>query len=182
MKKKQWLILVLVLAVLAQTACIPQVTTPAGDSCPTATADLKLLTNAEDGYCLLYPAAYSTDIPHFIVIDPVTGPGDVPGEAWVNVNVVPSAGRTAAQVADENIAALGEGFNITKTDIVVDGVSGVVVDGMPGQDSNRQMLIVNNDKLYTFTFAPWYPNTGDPTPLENLYATIAQTLHFLPAD
>ena len=36
--------------VLAQAACAPS-----ANVCPTATADTKLLTNAQDGYCLLYP-------------------------------------------------------------------------------------------------------------------------------
>jgi hypothetical protein len=180
MNKKQWPILIVALALLAQ-ACTPQVTsTSSSDPCPEPTADMKLLLNTEDGYCLLHPAAYSTDIPRFIVINPIQAPGDVPGEAWVNINVIPAEGRTAGQVADESIAALGSGFNITKTDVDVNGVAGVVVDGMPGVDSNRQLLLVNNDKLYTFTFSPWYPDPGDPTPLEKLYATIVQTLHFLP--
>jgi hypothetical protein len=83
-------------------------------------------------------------------------------------------------VADEGIATLGAGFNITKTDIIVDGVAGVVVDGMPGRDSNRLLLIVHNDKLYTFTFEPWAPSAGTIAPLEQLYETIVRSLHFIP--
>jgi hypothetical protein len=180
MKTKRSLGLALLLILVMQAACTPQASpTRPAEACPTATADLKLLTDAQAGYCLLYPAAYSTDISNLIVINPVQDPGDVPGEAWVYVNVVPAEGRTTAQVADEAITALVGDFNITKTDIVVDGASGVVVDGMPGQDSNRQLLIVHNDKLYVFTFQPWYPSADGSTPLEGLYTTIVQTLHFL---
>ena len=182
MIKKQWLTLILLLTMLIQAACTAAVATPtdSAEACPEATADLKLLTNTEDGYCLLYPADYSTNLPHFIVINPITAPGDMPGDAWVFISMEPAAGRTAVQVADAAIEAVGPGFNITKSDILIDGAQAVVVDGLPGQDSNRMVFIVSNDKLYTLTFAPWYPNANDPTPLENLYTTVVQTLHFLP--
>ncbi len=185
MIKKQWLLLILMLTILVQTACNiiapanPSQPTSSADVCPTATADLKLLTNTESGYCLLYPAEYSTDVANFIVINPTTGGGDMLGDAWVNINVTDAQGQTAAQVADAASAGFGEGFNITKTDIEVDGAQGVVVDGLPGQDSNRLVFIVSNGRLYQLTFEPWYPNTNSPTPLENLYTTITQTLHFL---
>ena len=179
MKKKQWLILILTLATLALSACAAP-TKSSEDACPTPTNDLKLLTNAEDGYCLLYPAAYSTDLPRYIVINPINSPGDIPGDAWVSIYAEAAAGRTAAQVADAEIAAVGEGFNITRTDIVVDGAQGVMVDGLPGQDSNRQVFIVNNAKLYRIMFAPWTPNIDAYPQLEELYKTVIQTLHFLP--
>ena len=187
MLRKQYLSIVLLL-MLIQTACASTTATPAPtstevkpvDECPAATAELKLLKNTEAGYCLLYPAEYSTDLQNFIVINPVTGPGDIPGEAWVFIQVEAANGRTAAQVAETAIAPLGDGFNITKSELLIDGAQAVVVDGLPRQDSNRMVFIVSNDKLYALTFAPWYPNANDPTPLENLYTTIIQTLHFLP--
>lgn len=150
------------------------------DECPGATAELKLLKNTDAGYCLPYPADYSADNPGLIVINPISQPGDMPGEAWVLIQVEAANGRTPTQVADAAIAPFGTGFNITKSDILIDSAQGVVVDGLPGQDSNRMVFIVSNDRLYTLTFAPWYPNANDPTPLENLYTTIVPTLHFLP--
>jgi hypothetical protein len=184
MRKKQWLLLILMLTMLVQTACniAPANSadpTTSADVCPTATADLKLLANAEAGYCLLYPAEYSADMANFIVINPITGFGDMPGDAWVNITVTDAQGQTAAQVADAASAGFGEGFNITKTAIEVDGAQGVVVDGLPGQDSNRQVFIVRNDKLYQIVFEPWYPNASAPTLLEDLYKTIIETLHFM---
>jgi hypothetical protein len=151
------------------------------DECPVATAELKLLKNAEAGYCFLHPAHYSADIPGFIVINPISQPGDVPGEAWVFIQVDAANGRTAAQAADAAIAPFGTGFNITKNDILINGAQAVVVDGLPGQDSNRMVFVVSNDRLYILTFEPWYPNASDPTLLESLYSTIVQMLHFLPS-
>ncbi len=191
MKTTQKLILGMLVVLLAQAACmIPGMAAPENvppqaptleDTCPIPTAETKLLTNAEEGYCLLYPAEYSTTVPNFIVINPVSSPaGDMLGDAWLNIATVPALGHTAAQFADEGIAAAGEGFNITRFDMEVDGEQAVVVDGLPGQDSVRYVFFVHNDRLYTLSFLPWYPNAADPTQLEDLYTMVMDTLHFLP--
>lgn len=188
MDKKRWKILALVLTILVLSACtpiatpiVPTLTTPA-DACPSETAALKLWMNAEDGYCLLYLSDYSLHLPHFIVINPVAGPGDMIGEAWVSIEMEAAANRTATQVADAKIAAVGPGFNITRSDVLIDGRQAVIVDGLPGQDPNRMVYIVSNERLYTLMFVPWLPNPnslGQPSLLEDLYTTTMETVHFL---
>ena len=204
MKTRQTLILILMFTMLAQAACtaipasstvaVPTIaaTTPTAEipataadiesSCPTPTSDTKLLTNAEEGYCLLYPAeaVSNSNMPGWVVINPATGPGDVPGDAWVYIQVQDAAGKTAAQFVDEQVAALGEGFNISTSEVSVHSEQAVVVDGLPGVDSNRQVFIVHDGRLYNLVFMPWFPNPAAPTPLENLYATVVDTFHFLP--
>ena len=179
MKTKQKLILslMLMLTTLAQASC-----SNSRDACPTPTSETKLLTNAEEGYCLLYPAEYSTTFPDQIVINPASDEGEMLGEAWLYIEITDATGRTAAQIADEGIAALGEGFNITRFEVEVDGEQAVVVDGLPAQDSARQVFIVHNERLYNLIFMPWYPNAAEPTPLENLYTMVMDTLHFLPQE
>src|SRR5215213_4649180 len=105
MKTKPISMLILMLTLLAQAACAPS----SASACPTPTADTRLLTNTEDGYCLLYPAEDSAEMPGFVVINPISAAGDMPGEAWVNIQVQDAAGRTAAQVAEEAITAAGAG-------------------------------------------------------------------------
>ena len=201
MTTKLRLILILIWTMLAQAACTASpatstdptttITTSAptaaistkavDDVCPTPTTGTNLLTNAEDGYCLLYPAEYSTDVPNFIVINPVSGPGDVLGDAWVSIDTENAAGRTAAQAAEAEIALAGEGFNITRTEMIVDGEQAIIVDGLPGPDSWRKVYIVHADRLYTFTFLPWtHTAAGSSTPLGDLYTAITDSLHFLP--
>jgi|CXWL01.1.fsa_nt_gi hypothetical protein len=178
MIKKQGLILALIFTVLLQAAC-----TVSADACPAPASDIKLFTNAEDGYCLLYPAEYSTALPNHIVINPAVGPGDVLGDAWASINVESADGLTAAQFADEEIAFAGPGLNIQRTEAKVDGEKAVIVDGLPGQDAMRKVFIVHGDRVYTLTFQPWLANArdlGQPTPLGELYTTIMRTLHFLP--
>lgn len=182
MKTKQKLILILILMLMLMLTLLALAScSNSKGACPTPTSETKLLTNAEDGYCLLYPAEYSTTVPYYIVINPISSP-DMLGEAWLYIAIADAAGQTAAQVADELIAVAGDGFNITRFEVEVDGEQAVVVDGLPAQDSARQVFIVHNERLYNLVFMPWYPNVAEPTPLENLYTMVMDTLHFLPQE
>lgn len=188
------MILMLVVASVLATACAPAATqAPATEApatevpaeataCPTVTSNTKLLTNTEDGYCLLYPAdaVSNSNMPGWVVINPISAPGDIPGDAWFYIQVQDATGKTAAQFVDEQIAALGEGFNISTSEVEVGGEQGVMVDGLPGQDSNRQVFMVHHGRLYNLVFAPWFPNAAEPTPLENLYTMVIHTFRFLP--
>jgi hypothetical protein len=195
---KQYLgsILVLFVVILGQGACTPaaipsEVPSVAPSAIPTAAVDFSecltpgpgqaLLRNDADGYCLLYPAEYSTDlVPGFIIINPIVGAVDIPGEAWVDVMVEPAAGRTTAQAADKEISDVADlvGLNITRTEETVGGAQAIVVDGLPSFDSVRKVYIVNNDRLYTIWFMPWFPGEAGPTPLEELYSTVIGSLRF----
>ena len=167
----------------AASAIIPALPVSLEGNCPTPTSDKKLLMNTDGGYCFLYPAEYSTSLPGNIIINPVSTPGgDMPGDAWMSMNKEPAANQTAAQIADQQIASVGTGFNISRMEIMVDGKQAVVIDGLPGQDSTRKVLIVNNGRIYTFTFTPWYPNAAEPTPLEHLYTMVTETLRFPPSN
>ena len=184
MYRKQKLFLILMVVILVQTACgtgpsAQETPMPTPNACPTETADLKLYTTAQDGYCLLYPAAYALREPRFIVINPTNAPGDSLGDAWVDMTVEPASGRTAAQVADEAIAAVGPGFNITRTETPVDNAQAIIVDGLPGQDSSRMVFVVSHDRLYVLTFLPWYPTADKSSPLEGLFDVIMNSLKFV---
>jgi len=169
-----------VLRVLS-TLSFPASSTAAG-ACPSETADLKLFMNAEYGFCLLYPTEDSIGLPALIIINPngAVG-GDMPGDAWAQITVEDASGRTVAQVADEKIAEAGEGFNITRSEILIDGKQAVVVDGRPAQDPSREVFIVDNDRLYTLYFLPWDPRADWSSELEKLYSSVIASFHVLPA-
>ncbi len=157
----------------------PATPTPAAKACPTETAALKLFTNTHDGYCLLYPAEDAPNPPYLIVINPNGMPGDVPGDAWVQISAEDASGRSAGQVADQQITEAGDGFTITRSEILIDGKQAVVVDGLPGPDSWRKVFVAANEQFYTLYFIPWAPNADGFPRLEKLYATVIETLHFL---
>ena len=159
----------------------PASSTSAG-ACPSETADLKLFMNAVDGFCFRYPIGYAALPPYMVVINPngVSGGDFLPGDALVQVTVEAASGRTAAQVADEKIAEAGEGFNITRSEILIDGNQAIVVDGLPAQDPWREVFIVDNDRLYTLFFEPWTPTADWFSELEKLYLSVIASFHVLP--
>jgi hypothetical protein len=156
--------------------------------CPEPIEGTQLLMNEEHGYCLLHPAEYNVVYPpmesclanrvnsmecQFITF---AGADGYP-VTWINVDV--ASGRTAGEVADAEIASLGPDFNIERTELTINGEPAVLMDGVPGQDPVRKVVIVHNDLLYTLSFMPWDKNAAA---MVNLYTTIVNSLHFLPVD
>ncbi len=164
----------------APTEIPTQIPAAQTEMCPAATADLKLMVSTKGGFCLLYPAEFTWD-GWIIALNPNGLAGDMPGDVWLLISISEAEGQTAAQIADAQIAQVGEGFNITRTELTIDGKQAILVDGLPAQDSSRYVYIVNNDQLYRFEFMPWFPSndSSQPTPLESLYTTVVETLHFM---
>ncbi len=155
------------------------------EPCLSPAAGTRLHIHADAGYCLLHPEQYSAENPGFIIINPATGYGDIPGDAWVHIQVEDAAGRTAEQAVEAQMPTDVQGFNITRQSTTIDGEIAFIVDGLPGQDSNRRVFIVHNGRLYTLAFAPWQPTLliggmGQRTPLEYLYNIVIQSFRFLP--
>jgi len=170
-----------VLHVISTIATETPASSTSTGACPSETANLKLFMNADDGYCFLYPMDDSIGLPALIIINPIgAAGGDMPGDAWAQITVESASGRTVSQVADEKIAEAGEGFNITRTEILIDGKQAVVVDGRPAQDPSREVFIVDNDRLYTLYFLPWDPRADWSSELENLYSSVITSFHVLP--
>jgi hypothetical protein len=167
---------------LASTATETPASSTSTVACPSETVDSKLFTNANDGYCFLYPKEYAAFPPYMVAIHPngISGGDSLPGDAVVIVSMEAASGRTAAQVAEEKIAEAGEGFNITRSEILIDGKQAIVVDGLPGQDPWREVFIVGNDRLYILFFDPWTPNADWFSELEKLYSSVIASFHVLP--
>ena len=153
--------------------------------CLSPTAGTSLYTNTDDGYCLLYPSQYSAQTARYIIINPNTAPGSMPGDAWALIQIEDAAGRTAEQAAEAQITAPGSyPDNITRQSLIIDGEVAIVVDGLSGQDWNRQVFIVHKDRLYNISFVPWQPTLliggmGQRQPLEYLYNIVIQSFRFL---
>ena len=99
-------------------------------------------------------------------------------------SVEPANGRTAEQIAtqlaEKTKVEMGAGYTgaaITVMDI--DGEPAYSVGGLPGQDVNRQLFIVHQDLLYTLMFIPDSTRAAAYSQMEDLYAMIVNTFHFI---
>jgi hypothetical protein len=165
---------------IADVICIvPEpVVVVSAEGCPNATTGTQLLMNEQHGYCLLYPTGYDVQHPNEHETVLVVGSLLNVEQPRAYIKVQEAGGRTTAQVADELIAALA-GFDIKRTSVTIDGKAAVVLDNMPGQDTNRQVVIVHDDRLYMLTFVPASQDYGELyMQMENLYTMILNSFNF----
>jgi hypothetical protein len=183
--KANILTLILVLAALTLTACAQESAadpvSQEGDTmkeCSPATTGTQLLSNAAHGYCLLYPTGYDLVQPNLDETVILVGSLLDVEHPKAFINVQDAAGRTAAQAADEVEAGL-PGFAIQRSSVTLGGEEAVVLDNVPGQDLNRQLVVVHDGRLYKFTFVPADPGLGDLyIRMEELYSTVINSFEF----
>jgi len=150
-------------------------------ACPAATAETRLLANAGQGYCLLYPLAYKVEKPSANQTDLVVGSLLNVQDPRVSIVVEPASGRTAATASDQIVADF-QGFDIERTGVSLGGVEGIVLDKLPGQEINRRVVLEHAGLLYQLTFTPADESTGDAyTGMEALYDTIVASFTLIPA-
>jgi hypothetical protein len=140
-----------------------------------------VLTNEKHGYSLRYPIRYDVQYPNEHETAIFVGSLLNVEQPRVTIEVWDAGGRTVEQVADELMAEIPVGFDVPRTDIVMDGEQAVVLDNLPGQDINRQVVVVHEDHLYKMTFVPVGQEYGEVyVQMEALYATIIDSFRFLP--
>ncbi len=138
----------------------------ATNTCPEPKDDLGTVRDYRHGYCLLVPGDYT-------VFNTTPDEIAIVKESLLNVTdprlhiaVIPAEGRSAEGFAGE-ILAVVTGIDIQSSTPEIAGQPAVVIDNLPGQDINRRVLIVYNDRLYDLTFTPM----SSPD-METFYATI----------
>lgn len=122
-------------------------------TCPEFQEGLAIVRDYQRGFCLLVPGDYT-------VFD--TNPNEIAiaKDSLLNVTdprlhiaVGAAEGRSAEQVADALVAEMA-GAEITRSTLQLAGETAVVLDNVPGQDLNRRVLLVRDDRLYDLTFTP----------------------------
>jgi hypothetical protein len=127
-----------------------------------------MYTHPGDGYCVVIPDTYSVLQLEDggVTIGPNVQAGMEPGLPFLAIEPAePAEGKTAAQLVDEYVAfMLGgvEGIEATLSDATLDGAAAVRIDGIPGQDSNRQLIGVHDDVAYRLWVVPATVDYGDP--------------------
>jgi hypothetical protein len=185
---KKMLVAILALVAVALAACslpsIAAMTKPGsqkGDAaaiCPEATAGTELLSVEEQGYCLLYPSRYSVERPNPEETALVVGSLLDVSNPRVYIQFSDAGGRTVEQAADAVVADY-PGFEIKRSRTKAGGYDAIVLDGVPGQDISRQVIVVQNDRLYRLTFVPASEDAGEVyTQMEEIYRTVVDSLNF----
>jgi hypothetical protein len=162
----------------------PEADLVAGPECPAASEGLVLYTNTEDGFCLLLPEKYMVD-------DTLTTDSGTETAVFVEslmntaepklfITVQPANGRSLEDVTSEKQAEFADFEVVFSFGYMLDGVPANQFDQLPGQDLNRQVVLVHNDRFYTLTFVPDDPSMGDVyTEMQTLYDTVMDSFSFL---
>jgi hypothetical protein len=185
---KKFLLAVLTLVAVALAACsVPGLaaTNRSGlqegegaTACPEPAAGTKLLRLDEHGYCLLYPDEYSVERPNPEESALVVGSLLDVSNPRVYIKVTDGGGRTAGDAAQATIADF-PGFDIVRSDRTIGGQDAVVLNGVPGQDISRQVIVVRDDALYHLTFVPASEDAGEVyARMEEVYKMVVDSLNF----
>jgi hypothetical protein len=167
-----------------EATMVPMATAPEAGAdlladCPSPEAGMQRLINFEHGYCLTYPAEYKVEKPNesetLLVIGGLLNASD----PRVHIHVEPAAGRTA-EAAAAQIVADNADFDIAQSEAQIAGQPAVVLDKLPGQDINRRVYLVAQDRLYSFYFAPADPAVEAFAGTESLYMEILNSFTLLP--
>ncbi len=144
--------------------------TAAAPVCAEAHDNLVTVRDFKRGFCLLVPSTHTvfdTDPTQMTIVKEsllnVTDPR-------LSIVVTPAARRTAEQAADALMAEMA-GFDVKRSNAEIAGEQAVILDNVPGQDINRRVLIVHNDRLYDLTFMPM-----SSAEIETFYTTIIDNL------
>jgi hypothetical protein len=150
-----------------------------------AEAGQQVYSNPQAGYCLAIPETYS--VAEFetgaVWIGPNVQVGMEPGLPFLAIEAPePADGKSAVEAAADFIAfMLGgmEEFEITQAETTLGAEPAVLIDGLPGQDSNRQLIAVHDDLVFRLWLVPATPDYGEQyTEAMALYSHALETFAF----
>lgn len=146
------------------------------------TNETRLLINDIYGYCLQYPAEYDVAFPNPTEITFFKNSIFNSSQPNFSITVQPANGMTVEQAAEAVVYVYSvPGLETHQIEIYMDGVKAIVLDGLTGQDPNRQVVVVHNDTLYTLHFTLMSKDQPEVfAQAEDLYKTVTQTFNFHP--
>lgn len=153
------------------------------DECLQPRPDEQLVIDETLGFCLLLPPDYTHDQPseesaNFYVDSMM----DVEHPKLM-IEVTNAGGQTAEQAAGALAASFPDAqlapsccYTVGSGDFMA-----YSVDGVPGQDLGRVLLVVGDDRLYRLTFVPFDPSNPEMNEeTEALFRQVTQSFRFLP--
>ncbi len=141
----------------------------------------QLLINSVLGYCIQYPIGYDIVFQNEMEIVLVKRSVLNAEDPHLTINVKPADGMTVEQVADQLVADYSvPGLEVKRVSLKIDQEQAIVLDGLTGQDPNRQVVVVQNDRIVHMTIAPITNSTDGLAQAEELYNTAIQSFTFHP--
>ena len=143
--------------------------------------ETQLLINIVQGYCLQYPVGYDIAFPNEMQIMLVKRSILNPEDPILFINVEPSYGRDVEQVANQLIADYSvPGLEVQRVYLEIDHEQAIMLDGLTGQDINRHVVVLHNDRLYHMTIMPMDGSPDVRAQAEALYNLVTQSFNFRP--
>jgi len=129
--------------------------------CPRGGVGKALLTNEEDGFCLLFPDDFSLRDDEAPGIVGFYGPPldeslePVMASLYVSSRE-PAGGKTVEQIADERRAAYeGTGIELKITPASLDSQPAIIIQGQGETARTLQIITVYNNRIYSITVTPY---------------------------
>ncbi len=143
--------------------------------------ETQLLINSVPGYCVQYPVGYDiaflNDMEIMLMKRSVLNAED----PHLFISVKPADGMTVEQVADKLVADYTvPGLEVKRVPLIIDQEPAIMLDGLTGEDPNRQVVIVQNDRIFHMTIAPITNSPDVLAQAEALYNTAIQSFTFHP--
>jgi hypothetical protein len=150
-----------------------------GEGCENGPAGTVPLINQDHGYCLRYTEGFEVSYPtkdDTALIGPVVEGG---ARALIYITVSAASGQTAQQIAEPVIEEASPLIpNLPVSEITFAGEPAVMIDGLPGQDVTRKVIVVHGERAYILSLSPWTKADPSFSLLEEAYNTIAATFEF----
>lgn len=140
----------------------------------------RLLVNMISGYCLRYPVEYDLAFVNVNRVMFFKGSYMSTSEPNSYIEVQLAEGVTVEQAADKVAAIFGiPGEDLQKVDLLIGGEKAILLEGLSGQDPNRQVVVIHQDSLYTLYFLEVNKEQAEVyTQAEVLYNALINTLNF----
>jgi len=143
---------------------------------------MELFSSDQLGFCFSYPKGYAqiSNSDTVEIIAPDTAGIDTKGLFWLEIS--DSYNRTAEEIADQEMT-FATGVEVGRWTLTLGGNQAVVLDGMPGQDLQRRVYVVNQQTLYVLAFMPTRSqNKSAADQIETLFETVTESWSWSPCE
>jgi len=150
--------------------------------CVRSSDKVRLLINSVHQYCLQYPAEYDVYFPNESEMMLVKRYVLNTSEPSMSITVQPAGVLTLEEAADQIAGVYAiPGVEAIRQPLTIGGEAAIMLDGLSGQDPNRQVVVLHNDRLYKLYFIQM--NKNQPklyAQAETLYNTVIESFNFRP--